>query len=453
MGGSSLAPEVMRLSFGEHRRSGYPRLHVLDSTDAGAIRAVEADIDLQHSVFLVSTKSGGTIETISLFRHFWERRPDGRAFVAITDPGSGVETLAREHGFRRTFLNDPEIGGRYSALSYFGLVPAALMGADVRGMLDRAGVAEQNCLNFDASDANSGLWLGVAWGELAAAGRDKLTYVINPPLESFGLWVEQLIAESTGKQGKGIVPIAGEPPGAPEAYGDDRTILYLRHVEDPDPDMDAAVDAIAEAGVPVIIRPMHGPVDLGRLFFFAEFAVAVAGWVLGINPFDQPDVQEAKDNTKRVLDEDAPDPPDAGEQELRALLAGLAPPSYLAVLAFVQPSQAFDEAVAELRTAVRDTTRAATMFGYGPRYLHSTGQLHKGGPPTGRFLQLIHDSEPDLDVPGNPYTFNRLKHAQATGDLQTLRARGRPAERVTLTGDDPAAALRELTERIRGLLP
>ncbi len=213
MGGSSLAPEVIRLSFGD--REGWPALHVLDSTDAGAIRAVRDGVDLEKTLFLVSTKSGGTIETLSLFKAFWALRPEGRQYVAITDPGSGLADLAAEHGFRRTFLNDPDIGGRYSALSYFGLVPAALMGADVRGLLDRAGVAEQNCLTFDSSNTNSGLWLGLAWGELALAGRDKLTYVVDPPLQSFGLWVEQLIAESTGKHGKGIVPIVGEPLGEP----------------------------------------------------------------------------------------------------------------------------------------------------------------------------------------------------------------------------------------------
>src|SRR4029453_9047397 len=216
MGGSSLAPEVIRRSFGE--QGGWPRLHVLDPTDAGAVRSVQDAIDLDHALFLVSTKSGGTIETLSLFKHFWSLRSDGSAFVAITDPGSGLEKLAGEHGFRRTFLNDPDIGGRYSALSYFGLVPAALMGADLRGLLDRAGVAEQNCLTFDSSNTNSGLWLGLAWGELALAGRDKLTYVVDPPLESFGLWVEQLIAESRGKHGKGIVPIVGEPLGDPDDY-------------------------------------------------------------------------------------------------------------------------------------------------------------------------------------------------------------------------------------------
>jgi transaldolase/glucose-6-phosphate isomerase len=453
MGGSSLAPEVIRRSFGEEQRKpGYPDLHVLDSTDAGAIRALESAIDLEHTLFLVSTKSGGTIETLSLFRYFWSRRPEGRAFVAITDSGSGLEALAREHDFRRIFLNDPNIGGRYSALSFFGLVPAALMGADVPGLLDRAGVAEQNCLTFDAADANSGQWLGLALGELALAGRDKLTYVINPPLGSFGLWVEQLIAESTGKGGKGIVPITEEPLGQPDVYGEDRTVVYLRHVDAPDPDVDAGVERLAKASLPVITGAIHGPTDLGRLFFFAEFAIAVAGWVLGINPFDQPDVEAAKKETARVLETGAQDPPDADDEALGALLSDLAPPNYLAILGFVQPMPPFDEAVAELRTTVREATRASTTFGYGPRYLHSTGQLHKGGPPTGRFLQLIHDSEPDVEIPGAPYSFNRLKHAQATGDLETLRARGRRAERVTLTGDDPAAALRALTKRIRGLL-
>ncbi|MEY2534258.1 MAG: transaldolase / glucose-6-phosphate isomerase [bacterium] len=374
MGGSSLAPEVIRQSFGE--QEGWPGLHVLDSTDAGAIRAVEQRVDLERTLFLVSTKSGGTIETISLFRHFWSRRSEGRQFVAITDPGSGLEAMAHEHGFRRTFLNDPEIGGRYSALSFFGLVPAALMGADVEGILDRAGVAMQNCLSFDSSNTNSGLWLGLAWGELALAGRDKLTYFIDPPLQSFGLWVEQLIAESTGKQGKGILPVVDEPIGAPEDYGQDRTFMYLRHVDAPNPELDAKVDALAKAGHPVIIRAIHGPTDLGRLFFFAEFATAVAGWVLDINPFDQPNVQEAKDATTRVLDEWREDQPDADDDALRALLDGLAAPHYLAIMGYVAPSEAFDAAATELRTAVRVAKRAASTFGYGPRFLHSTGQLH-----------------------------------------------------------------------------
>jgi transaldolase/glucose-6-phosphate isomerase len=452
MGGSSLAPEVIRRSFGD--QEGRPRLHVLDSTDAGAIRAVEAAIDLDHALFLVSTKSGGTIETLSLFKHYWSRRGDGNAFVAITDPGSGLEELAREHGFRRTFLNDPDIGGRYSALSFFGLVPAALMGADVAGLLHTAGVAVENCQSFESGDISSGLWLGIAWGELAAAGRDKLTYVIDPPLQSFGLWVEQLIAESTGKHGSGIVPVVGEPlggVGGVDVYGDDRTFLHLRHGQDPDEETDAKVAALRDAGHPVIVRDIGGPTDLGRIFFFAEFAIATAGWVLGINPFDQPNVHEAKDNTARVLAEDAPDQPDATDDELRELLDGLAAPSYFAVMGYVEPSEAFDAAVAELRMTIRDATRVATTFGYGPRFLHSTGQLHKGGPAEGRFLQLIHDSEPDVGIPGESYGFTRLKHAQAIGDLETLRGNGLPAQRLTLTGDDPAAALRGVTERLRRL--
>src|SRR4051794_7941319 len=450
MGGSSLAPEVIRQSFGE--QDGWPSLHVLDSTDAGAIRTVQDRVNLEKTLFLVSTKSGGTIETLSLFKHFWSLRSEGRQFVAITDPGSGLADLASRHGFRRTFLNDPDIGGRYSALSYFGLVPAALMGADVRGLLDRAGVAEQNCLTFDSSNTNSGLWLGLAWGELALAGRDKLTYVVDPPLQSFGLWVEQLIAESTGKHGKGIVPIVGEPLGDPESYGDDRTFLYLRHVDQPDADTDAKVDALAKAGHPVIIRTIHGPTDLGRLFFFAEFAIAVAGWVLEINPFDQPNVQEAKDATSRVLKEGGQDQPDADDDALRSLLGGLGAPNYLAIMGYLGPSADVDAAMSDLRAAVRDATKSATTYGYGPRFLHSTGQLHKGGPAPGRSLQLAHAAEQDADVPDADSSFPRLKHAQAIGDLETLRAHDLPAERVTLSGGDAAAGVRELADRIRGLL-
>jgi transaldolase/glucose-6-phosphate isomerase len=450
MGGSSLAPEVIRRSFGE--QSGWPSLHVLDSTDAGAVRSVQDGIDLEHALFLVSTKSGGTIETLSLFKHFWSLRPEGNAFVAITDPGSGLEKLASEHGFRRTFLNDPDIGGRYSALSFFGLVPAALMGADVARLLDAAGVAEHNCQSFESGDVSSGLWLGLAWGELAAAGRDKLTYIVDPPLQSFGLWVEQLIAESTGKQGKGILPVVDEPVGELGVYGKDRTFLHLRNGEHPDEATDAKVAALREAGHPVIVREIAGPEDLGRIFFFAEFAIATAGWVLGINPFDQPNVQEAKDATSRVLAEGAEDQPDATDDELRELLAGLGAPGYLAVMGYLEPSADFDAAVSELRHAVRDATQSATTFGYGPRFLHSTGQLHKGGPSTGHFLQLIHDSAPDVEIPDADYGFTRLKHAQAIGDLETLRAHDLPAQRVTLEGDDPAAALRGLTERLKGLL-
>jgi len=444
MGGSSLAPEVIRLSFGE--QPGWPRLHVLDSTDAGAIRAIAERIDLDASLFLVSTKSGGTIETLSLFKHFWSLRPDGARFVAITDPGSGLEALAAEHGFRRTFLNDPDIGGRYSALSFFGLVPAALMGADVRGLVTAGREAERACR--EPSQANPGLWLGLAVGELAGQGQDKLTFAVDAPLDSFGLWVEQLVAESTGKGGRGALPVAGEPLGAPGAYGNDRTFVHLR-AGGAGP---AALGALAGAGHPVIVIATAGPADLGRIFFLWEFAVAVSGWVLRLNVFDQPNVQEAKDATTRVLDEDRPEPTDADDEGLRALLRGLTAPGYLAVMGYLAPSPAFDAKVTEMRTAIRDATRATTTFGYGPRFLHSTGQFHKGGPGTGRFLQLVHDSAPDVEIPDASFGFTTLKHAQATGDLQTLRDHGLAAERVTLVGEDPAVALGALTRRLRGLL-
>jgi transaldolase/glucose-6-phosphate isomerase len=441
MGGSSLAPEVLRQSFGDQH--GGLRLQVLDSTDAAAVRAIDDSIDVDRTLFLVSSKSGGTIEPMSMFRHFWSRKPDGSHFVAITDPGSGLADMAAEHGFRRVFLNDPDIGGRYSALSFFGLVPAALMGADVEALLDGAGMAEQACAHYETA-ANSGLWLGIALGELALQGRDKLTFIVDDPIRSFGLWAEQLVAESTGKQGKGILPVADEPVGAPEAYGDDRVFVHLCSGDT----NDDSVAKLRDAGHPVVTLSVGGPGDLGRIFFFAEFATAVAGWVLGINPFDQPNVQEAKDATKQVLD--------AGDASVDdgdlAEVIRSAPPSYVAIMGYVQPSAEFDAAVSELRAAIRDATKQTTTFGYGPRFLHSTGQLHKGGPKTGRFLQLIHDGPDDVAIPGESYSFTTLKHAQADGDIETLRAHGLPAARVTLDGPDAAAALRELTTKIKETL-
>jgi transaldolase/glucose-6-phosphate isomerase len=452
MGGSSLAPEVIRQSFAEPG-DGALRLHVLDSTDAGAVLAVERRIEPERTLFVVSTKSGGTIETLSLFGYFHSRVPNGRNFAAITDPGSSLVELAEQQGFRRIFLNDPDIGGRYSALSYFGLVPAALMGVDVGALLDRAQVAEQNC---ESLSDNSGLWLGLTMGELAQRGRDKLTFAVSPPIESFGLWVEQLVAESTGKQGKGILPVADEPLAAPAAYGDDRVFAYLRSAEEPDAELEDWARALARAGQPVVTVPVEGLEDLGRAFFFAEFATAVAGWALGINPFDQPDVQEAKDNTARVLDGylrsgKLPAIADATPEDLKGMLSQVGPPKYVAIMGYVQPSDEFDAAAAELRRAIRERTRCATTFGYGPRFLHSTGQLHKGGPPTGVFLQLVHDGGGDVEVPGAGYSFDTLKNAQAIGDLETLRGHGLPAERVRLEGE-PAAALRRLTDRIKEML-
>ncbi|MGI8946244.1 MAG: bifunctional transaldolase/phosoglucose isomerase [Thermoleophilaceae bacterium] len=451
MGGSSLGPEVIRRSFGE-LPDGLT-LHVLDSTDPAAVLELERGLDLAKTLFVVSSKSGGTVETLSHLRYFHERSDgDGRRFVAVTDPGSGLADIARERGFRRVFENDPDIGGRYSVLSYFGLVPAALMGVNVEALLHSAQEAEQACNSFDSSSSNTGLWLGLALGALALRGRDKLTFVADEPIASFGLWIEQLVAESTGKHGQGILPVVGEPIGAPETYGEDRVFVHLRNSEAPDEALDARVKALASAGHAVIRLSNRGAADLGRSFFFAEFATAVAGWVLAINPFDQPDVQEAKENTARVLA--AADPPrleDADDGALRALLEQAAPPRYVAILGYVQPSAAFDAAASELRTAIRDATLAATTFGYGPRYLHSTGQLHKGGPATGLFLELVHDAGEDAVIPGAGYTFSQLKGAQATGDLLTLRDHGLTALRVRLAGE-PAAALRALTAKIAAML-
>jgi transaldolase/glucose-6-phosphate isomerase len=454
MGGSSLGPEVIRRSFGEIE--GAMRLHVLDSTDPEAVAEVEQAIDVSRTLFVVSSKSGGTIETLSHYRYFFERAGrNGRQFAAVTDPGSPLVKLAHENGFRRVFENDANIGGRYSVLSYFGLVPAALMGVAIEALLHRCQVAEQNCTSYESSASNSGLWLGLVAGELALQGRDKLTFVVDDPIASFGLWAEQLVAESLGKEGKGILPVADEPLGEPAAYGEDRVFVHLRNADDPDAEHDERVAALADAGHPALTLSVHGPADLGRVFFFAEFAVAVAGWVLGVNPFDQPNVQEAKDNTSKVLEEyrrsgALPEVGEAGDDELRALLGHAEPPRYLAILGYLAPSEAFDAAIAQLRALVRDGTRATTTFGYGPRFQHSTGQMHKGGPKTGLFLQLVHDGERDLEVPGEDYTFGTLKNAAATGDLQTLRDHGLPAERVRLDGD-PVQALQALTERIKEL--
>jgi len=450
MGGSSLGPEVIRQSFGD---AGGLELHVLDSTDPGAVLALERSLDLEKTIFIVSSKSGGTVETLSHMKYFYERtRGNGNQFVAITDPGSGLVDTAGELGFRRVFENDPTIGGRYSVLSYFGLVPAALIGVDVEALLSSAQEAETNCNQFDSSSLNSGLWMGLAMGELALQGRDKLTFIVSDPISSFDLWVEQLIAESTGKQGKGILPVADEPVGKPESYGDDRVFAYLKDEDAPDEVLEAKTEALRRAGQAVITLSTNGAEDLGRIFFFAEFATAVSGWVLGINADDQPNVREATDNTAKVLQ--ASEPPsveEADDSALKQLLGRASPPHYVAIMGYVAHSEAFDEAVAELRATIRDATKSATTFGYGPRFLHSTGQFHKGGPAIGLFLQLVHDDEEDLEIPGSDYTFGELKNAQATGDILTLRDHGLPAERVRLQGD-PVQAVRELTERVRGLL-
>jgi hypothetical protein len=289
---------------------------------------------------------------------------------------------------------------------------------------------------------------------MAQAGRDKLTFLIAPTLPGLGLWLEQLVAESTGKRGTGILPVAEEPLGEPSAYGDDRLFAYLPDVGAHEPELDARAQALADAGHPLITIPTRGPADLGRVFMLAELAVAVVGWGLEINPFDQPNVQQAKDATKRVLEEyerrhDLPQVADAASEALHSLLLGARPPEYVALMAYAEPTPELDDAIAELRVAIRAPTKATTTFGYGPRFLHSTGQYHKGGPKEGRFLQLLHDSPPDVPIPGAAYGFTTLKNAQAIGDLNTLRELGRPAERLRLGGEDSAAAIRGVTARIK----
>ncbi|HEV2770456.1 MAG TPA: hypothetical protein VGV40_09765 [Solirubrobacteraceae bacterium] len=408
IGGSSLAPLVFARSFAPRGLA----VEVLDSSDGDALAATSAE----GALVVTSSKSGGTTETRSQLEYFWKRHHDPARFVVITDPGSELEEVARERGFRRAFRNDPEIGGRYSALSFYGLVPAALHGADLDALLD-----------FDEQHAaRAGLDLGLTWAAHARDGRDKLIIRAPTAIATVGLWLEQLLAESLGKEGRGILPVADAPPGA--EHGPDRQLF----------------DATAHG--------FTAPEDLGRLFFTTEVATAVAGWALEVNPFDQPDVQATKDAIVDILgDLPLPDEGEAGDEDLRALLDAQ-PPAYLALLAFVAPSPAIDEAAATLRALLQERTGCATTFGYGPRYMHSTGQLHKGGPPTGRFLQLVHGADQDRDIPGRDFSFETLKSAQALGDLRTLRERGRPAERLRLAGEDPAADLRQLTDRLQRLL-
>jgi transaldolase / glucose-6-phosphate isomerase len=450
MGGSSLAPEVLWRTFGTSSDGGL-RLHVLDSTHPDAVAELEAALPLERTLFLVSSKSGGTLEPRSMHAHFHALAPDGRQWAAITDPGTSLEALAREQGFRRVFHGAPDVGGRYSALTAFGVVPAALIGADVRGLLERAEVAARAADPSLPPGHAPALWLGVALGQLALDGRDKLTLVVDEPLRSLGLWLEQLVAESTGKHGKGIVPVADEPLADPGEYGADRVFVHLHRTSgEGDAAVAAKLDALAETGHPVIAFPFEEPLDLGALFFHWELAVAVAGAVLGINAFDQPDVQAAKDATVATIEAYARDgafpAEDAksvgGEQAagaLRELLdAHAGAGSYVATMAYLAPEPAVDDALTRLRLAIRARTNAATTVGYGPRFLHSTGQLHKGGPPTGVFLQLVDRGRPGVEVPGEQYDFAALVRAQAIGDGQTLRAKGRPFLRIELDGDAAA---------------
>jgi glucose-6-phosphate isomerase len=419
MGGSSLAPEVFRQSFG--KQDNGLTLHILDSTHPAEVDKYLQSLDVSTTLAVVSSKSGGTIEPNSMFKAFHAREGGGEHYVAVTDPGSSLEELAEDNGFRRLFYGDPDIGGRYSALSAFGIVPAAAAGIDVGAVLDSAIGAQAEC---SEDEGNTGLALGCIIGELARQGRDKLTFVADAPLSSYGIWAEQLVAESTGKQGRGILPVADEPLLAPGAYGEDRVFL---HVALDDADNAAKVAALKDAGHPVITIRALGPTDLGRIFFLSEFAVAVAGWVLEINPFDQPNVQEAKDNTNRVLKEGSAGL-DAGS--LSDLTRDLEPPAYYAIMGYLPYDADTEAEVAKARAKLMERHHVATTWGFGPRFLHSTGQFHKGGPKVGRFLQIVDEPAADLEVPGEPFTFASLIRAQADGDLQTLRSHGLPAVRI-----------------------
>ena len=465
MGGSSLCPEVLAQTFGP--QPGFPELLVLDSTDPDVIAAFADRIDIEHCLFIIASKSGSTTEP-NVFYKFWydqlsqRSETPGDNFVAITDPGSPLVDTAAELKFHTTFLNQADIGGRYSALSYFGMVPAALMGLDVRRLLERARQVAQ------AEKTDAALQLGVTMGECANAGRDKLTLVLDPALETLGLWIEQLVAESTGKEDKGILPVNGELLGAPDVYGNDRLFVAIS-LGAISRDTQSKLDALTAANHPVVYRSVENMYDLGAEFFEWEFATACAGWRLGINPFDQPNVQEAKDATKEVLsafvrrgrleERNALISDDLltlyGEQEaqtvvevLRSELATIKPGDYIAFLNYVEETTEIDELFQQLRTQLRDTTKCAVTVGYGPRFLHSTGQLHKGGPDTGVFFQIVANDETDFPIPGESYTFSILKQAQARGDFQALQKRGRRAIAIEL-GPDTMRALTHLAQLIQ----
>lgn len=449
MGGSSLCPEVLARTFG--RQPGYPELLVLDSTDPDVIARLRDRIDVERCLFVIASKSGSTTEP-NVFQKFWydevgkRRENPGKNFVAITDPGSPLVAAASQLGFRKTFLNQADIGGRYSALSYFGMVPAALMGIDIRELLKRVAL-----VNTDEE-----LKLGTILGECANAGRNKLTLVLDPQIATLGLWIEQLIAESTGKEDKGILPVNDEPLGDPGVYGNDRVFVAISvgSIGEITAEQKARLDLLYEAGHPVIHRRLHDVYDLGAEFFAWEFATACAGWRLGINPFDQPNVQEAKDATRELLSEFAkegrlPDEqtPVAGDDAVRAHLKTIKPGDYIALLNYVEETPEIDRKFQQIRIVVRDRTKCATTTGYGPRFLHSTGQLHKGGPNTGVFFQTTDEDKSDFPVPGEPYTLSILKQAQALGDFRALSSRGRRVLRIDL-GKDILAGLNRLEEVI-----
>jgi transaldolase/glucose-6-phosphate isomerase len=417
----ALFPEVLARTFGA--TAGGLELAVLDSTDPAAVARIAAQSPPEHTLFLASSKSGGTVETRSHLEFFWDRIGRPEQFAVVTDPGSALGELARERGFREVFENRSDIGGRYSALSFFGMVPAALAGVDWRALVAAADAVAPSLRDADAT-VNAGLRLGAVLGAAVKAGRDKVTLLIDPRIESFGLWLEQLLAESTGKQGTGTIPVVDEPLGPADLYGPDRLFVAIGHVEQA-----IGLDVLADEGHPVVELAFGEPTDLGAQVLLWEVATAVCGAVLGINPYDQPNVAEAKEATQAVL---ASGPPDLPSTTLEEVLAQVRPGDYIAVQAFLEPFDPDVERLQEIRLALRDEFKVATTFGIGPRFLHSTGQLHKGGPPTGVFLQVVGDDASDAVIPGADFTFSQLKHAQADGDLATFAKHGLRAVRTTV---------------------
>ena len=457
MGGSSLAPDVFRAMFGHPPEA--PELIVLDSTHPQWVASVSRRIDPRLTLFIVSSKSGTTTEPLSFYRYFWEKvratgKPPEHQFVAITDPGTPLEKLAEEERFRAIFRALPTVGGRYSALTMFGLVPAALIGVDVRGLLDRAWTMAEECAASVPSLENPGLGLGAVLGELATQGRDKLTFFASHGFSPFPMWAEQLVAESTGKIGKGIVPIVDEPRVSVEQYGRDRLFVEIQETGSTDPDVAAHVAGLERAGHPVVHLRVTDRGDLGQEFFRWELAVASSGIVLGINPYDQPDVELAKELARQAMAHPSStegngsvptvrisDPHELSVR-LSEWMASCRAGDYVAIQAYLAPTEETQAALRDVRLRLLERLHVATTLGIGPRFLHSTGQLHKGGPNTGLFLQLVDRPDRDLEVPGAGYTFGELIRAQALGDYQALRQKQRRVLRVDLGSDVPAGLRR-----------
>ena len=481
MGGSSLCPEVLRMTFGKMK--GFPELHVLDSTDPAQIKAIEAKVDLQRTLCIVSSKSGSTLEPNIYKQYFFERvkakvgeKEAGNHFSAITDPGSKMQQVAEADNFRRIFLGVPSIGGRYSAISNFGMVPAAVMGLDVEKFLKNTEEMVTACGASSAADFNPGVILGTILGVAANHGRDKITIVTSPGIFDLGAWLEQLIAESTGKIGKGIIPVDRERLARPASYGNDRVFAYVRLASKPNKAQDAAVAALEKAGHPVVRITLPNTYNLGQEFFRWEIATAVAGSIIGINAFNQPDVEASKIETKKLtsqyettgsLPAESPFFEEKGiklfadekntaalkggaklADVLKAHLSRIGAGDYFAVLGYITMNPANEKTLQTIRHAVRDKKKVATVLGFGPRFLHSTGQAYKGGPNSGVFLQITGDDAKDLPVPGQKYTFGIVKAAQARGDFAVLAERGRRALRVHL-GKNLKTGLAMLTRAVQ----